>query len=71
VTGDAASSTNGRRVQAPWWATLVVTMALLALASRMIVGQEQLAIAGAIVGVVGAHWLPATNTTRRDNGGPQ
>lgn len=51
---------DGQRTVAPWWARFLVTMVLLALASRMIVGQDQLAIAGAIVGIVGSHWLPVT-----------
>jgi len=51
---------------APWWARFGVTIALLALASRMIVGQDQLAIAGAIVGYVAAHWLPASPSPDAD-----
>jgi hypothetical protein len=44
---------------APWWARFIISLVLLALASRMLVGDDQLAIAGGIVGYVAAHWLPA------------
>lgn len=61
------SSSASQRTVPPWWAGWLVTIMLLALASRMIVSQDQLAIAGAIVGYVAGHWLPIRgNTTRED-----
>lgn len=54
-----AGSTDRRREAAPWWATFLVTLGLLALASRLLIGKDQLATAGLIIGYVAAHWLPA------------
>lgn len=54
---------------APWWARFLVTIALLSLASRMLVAQEQLAVTGAIVGYVAAHWLPSGGRIREASDG--
>lgn len=46
---------------APWWARFIVTLGLLALATRLLISRDQLGVAGAIVGYVGAHWLPSAS----------